>query len=66
MRAPNILINAGHGLTLDNVAPIARLPHIHELNIGHAIIGDALFVGLAMAVKNMQSAINKACCIADC
>lgn len=52
----NLLTNAGHGLTLDNVAPIAQIDGIHELNIGHSIIADAVFVGLTQAVKSMKSA----------
>ena len=39
-------IHAGHGLTYDNVKPIAAIPHIRELNIGHFLIGEAIFVGL--------------------
>lgn len=41
-----LVVNAGHGLNLDNVAPIAAIPQIHELNIGHSIIADSVFVGL--------------------
>ena len=40
-------IHAGHGLTFDNVKPIAAIPHIRELNIGHFLIGEAIFTGLA-------------------
>ena len=54
------MINAGHGLNLENVGPIAAIPHIHELNIGHALIGDAVFVGLEQAVKRMKAAIDAA------
>ena len=53
-------MNAGHGLNLDNVAAIAAIPHIHELNIGHSIIADSVFVGLAQAVKEMKAAIQAA------
>ncbi|MEB3766593.1 pyridoxine 5'-phosphate synthase [Acinetobacter sp. MD2] len=55
-----LIVNAGHGLNLDNVAPIAAIPQIHELNIGHAIIADSVFVGLAQAVKRMKDAIAAA------
>lgn len=55
--AGRLVVNAGHGLTLQNVAPIAALSAIYELNIGHAIIADSIFVGLAQAVKNMKAAI---------
>lgn len=49
-----IRVNAGHGLTRYNVAPIARIPQIHELNIGHSLIADAMFSGLPAAVKTMR------------
>ena len=55
-----LVVNAGHGLNLDNVAPIAAIPQIHELNIGHSIIADAVFVGLAQAVQQMKAAIKAA------
>jgi pyridoxine 5-phosphate synthase len=47
-------IHAGHGLTFDNVQPIAILPEIRELNIGHFLIGEAIFVGLADAIQKMR------------
>ncbi len=53
-------VNAGHGLTYHNVQPVARLPQIHELNIGHAIIGRALFSGLAEAVTEMKQLMREA------
>lgn len=53
-------INAGHGLHLDNVRPIARLPHMTELNIGHSIVARAIFVGLESAVREMKQAIGSA------
>ena len=55
-----LIVNAGHGLNLDNVTPIAALPQINELNIGHAIIADSVFVGLAQAVQQMKAAIHAA------
>lgn len=55
-----IMVNAGHGLTYHNVAAIAALPEIHELNIGHSIIGRAVFDGLATAVKDMKDAMVEA------
>lgn len=55
-----LVVNAGHGLNLDNVAPIAAIPEIHELNIGHAIIADSVFVGLPEAVRRMKLAIATA------
>lgn len=53
-----LVVNAGHGLNLENIAPIAAIPQINELNIGHSIIADSVFVGLAQAVKNMKAAIQ--------
>lgn len=53
-------IHAGHGLALDSVAPVARLPQVAELNIGHALIGEAIFVGLARAVGDMRAAMAAA------
>ena len=47
-------VNAGHGLHYHNVQAIASIPHIKELNIGHAIIAEAVFCGLSAAVKNMK------------
>ncbi|MEX5993034.1 pyridoxine 5'-phosphate synthase [Providencia vermicola] len=53
-------VNAGHGLTYHNVQRIALLPEIYELNIGHAIIGRALFSGLADAVSDMKKLLREA------
>ena len=46
-------VNAGHGLSLDNVGPVLRIPHLDTLNIGHSIVCHALFVGLEQAVRAM-------------
>lgn len=54
----SLLVNAGHGLTRDNVAPIADIGGIHELNIGHAIIADSVFMGLSEAVSAMRKAFT--------
>jgi pyridoxine 5-phosphate synthase len=53
-------IHAGHGLTYDNVKPIAAIPHVVELNIGHFLIGEAIFVGLAQAMARMRAAMDEA------
>ncbi|MCL5060837.1 MAG: pyridoxine 5'-phosphate synthase [Candidatus Thermoplasmatota archaeon] len=53
-RSIGLTVNAGHGLTYHNVQPIAALPGIHELNIGHAIVAQALFVGWKEAVAEMK------------
>ncbi|WP_174280502.1 pyridoxine 5'-phosphate synthase, partial [Sphingomonas bacterium] len=55
-----IEVHAGHGLTVGNVAPIAAIPQVRELNIGHALIADALFVGLGAAVRAMRDAMEAA------
>jgi pyridoxine 5-phosphate synthase len=59
-RSLGLHVNAGHGLDLDNVGPVARLPEVEELNIGHALIARALFVGVAGAVAEMKTAIARA------
>ena len=53
-------VHAGHGLTHANVGAVAVIPQMVELNIGHAIVADALFVGLAAAVGRMKQAMNAA------
>ncbi len=55
---PNFLVNAGHGLTQENVAPIAQITGIYELNIGHAIVADSVFLGLTAAVTAMRQAFD--------
>ncbi len=55
-----ITVNAGHGLTYHNVAPIAALPEIYELNIGHSIMGRAVFDGLNKAVADMKLVMAEA------
>ena len=52
-------MNAGHGLTLENVGAVARLPHVQELNIGYAIVARALTTGVDAAVREMKSAIEE-------
>ncbi|MBI1358963.1 MAG: pyridoxine 5'-phosphate synthase [Alphaproteobacteria bacterium] len=58
--ARGIEIHAGHGLTYDTVRPIAAIPQVRELNIGHFIMGEALFVGLDAAVRQMRKEIDAA------
>lgn len=55
-----IKVNAGHGLTYHNVKPIAALPELYELNIGHSIIGRAVFDGLHKAVADMKAVMQEA------
>ncbi|MET0258084.1 MAG: pyridoxine 5'-phosphate synthase [Methylobacterium sp.] len=52
-------VHAGHGLTLDSVGPVAALREIRELNIGHALIAEAVFVGLRQAVRDMRAAMDR-------
>ncbi len=52
--------HAGHGLTYDNVQPIAAIPQLAELNIGHFLIGEAIFTGLAEAVLRMRALMDAA------
>jgi pyridoxine 5-phosphate synthase len=52
-------IHAGHGLTEENVGPVAAIPEIVELNIGHALIAAAIFVGLGDAVRAMRAAMDR-------
>ncbi|HEU6442048.1 MAG TPA: pyridoxine 5'-phosphate synthase, partial [Microvirga sp.] len=52
-------IHAGHGLALDSVRPVAAIPQIVELNIGHSLIGEAIFMGLDEAVRAMRAAMDE-------
>ena len=52
--------HAGHGLTFDNVAPIAAIPQLAELNIGHFLIGEAIFTGLEASVTRMRMLMDAA------
>jgi pyridoxine 5-phosphate synthase len=50
-------VHAGHGLTFETVGQVAKIPEIIELNIGHFLIGEAIFLGLQPAIRQMQSII---------
>jgi len=52
--------HAGHGLTFDNVVPIAAIPQLAELNIGHFLIGEAIFIGLEASVARMRALMDDA------
>jgi pyridoxine 5-phosphate synthase len=52
--------HAGHGLTFDNVVPIAAIPQLAELNIGHFLVGEAIFTGLKASVKRMRELMESA------
>ncbi|HPU15280.1 MAG TPA: pyridoxine 5'-phosphate synthase, partial [Polymorphobacter sp.] len=53
-------IHAGHGLTVDNVGPVAAIPELAELNIGHFLIGEAVFSGLPAAIAEMRARMDAA------
>ncbi len=53
-------IHAGHGLAYDTVKPVAAIPEVRELNIGHYLIGEAIFVGLAESVRTMRRLMDEA------
>lgn len=52
--------HAGHGLTFDNVQPIAAIPQLAELNIGHFLVGEAIFSGLAASIRQMRDLMDAA------
>jgi pyridoxine 5-phosphate synthase len=58
--AAGLELHAGHGLNYQNVPPVARLPKMEELNIGHSIVSRAVFVGLKQAVSEMKTCIRVA------
>jgi pyridoxine 5-phosphate synthase len=53
-----LVVNAGHGINYVNIAEVRTIPHLHELNIGHAIVSRALFTGLGEAVREMKARMN--------
>jgi pyridoxine 5-phosphate synthase len=55
-----LAVHAGHGLTIGNVAPVAAIPEIEELNIGHSVVGRAVFIGIADAVRELRRAMDDA------
>jgi pyridoxine 5-phosphate synthase len=55
-----LAVHAGHGLTTANVGPVAAIPEIEELNIGHWVVGRAITVGLADAVRELRFAMDAA------
>jgi pyridoxine 5-phosphate synthase len=52
--------HAGHGLTFDNVQPIAAIPQLAELNIGHFLVGEAIFIGLEASIRKMRALMDEA------
>lgn len=59
-REAGIAVHAGHGLTVPNVANVAAIREVEELNIGHSIVGRSIFIGLADAVREMRAAMDSA------
>jgi len=55
-----LAVHAGHGLTTSNVGPVAAIPEVEELNIGHHVISRAIFVGLEQAVRELRHAMDAA------
>ena len=53
-------VHAGHGLTFDTVAPVAAMPELAELNIGHFLIGEAIFTGLEASIRRMRATMDEA------
>src|SRR5512138_509308 len=53
-----LAVHAGHGLTARNVGPVAAIPEIEELNIGHSIVSRAIFIGLAESVREVRKAMD--------
>ena len=53
-------VHAGHGLTFDTVAPVAAFPEVMELNIGHFLVGEAIFSGLDSSIRRMREAMDRA------
>ena len=53
-------VHAGHGLTFDSVGPIAAFPEVKELNIGHFLIGESIFLGLSDAITEMRRLMDEA------
>ncbi|NIP79087.1 MAG: pyridoxine 5'-phosphate synthase, partial [Gemmatimonadetes bacterium] len=59
-RSLGLDVHAGHGLTYENVAPVAAIDELEELNIGHSIVSRAVFTGLEAAVREMAAIIRRA------
>jgi len=59
-RRRGLAVHAGHGLTYDNVQPVAALRDIEELNIGHSIVSHAIFLGMEEAVRRMRQLVDEA------
>jgi len=59
-RGRSLAVHAGHGLTYDNVQPVAAIRDVEELNIGHSIVSNAIFLGMEEAVRRMRQLVDEA------
>src|SRR5438477_6745492 len=59
-KARGLAVHAGHGLTYQHVQPVAAIPELEELNIGHAIVSNAIFLGMEEAVRRMRKLVDEA------
>ncbi|HYW05772.1 MAG TPA: pyridoxine 5'-phosphate synthase [Longimicrobium sp.] len=59
-RSAGLAVHAGHGLTYENVAPVAAIPELEELNIGHSIVSRAVLVGMERATREMAEILRRA------
>ncbi len=57
--ARKLKVNAGHGIDYENMAGILEIPHLHELNIGHSIVGRSIMVGMEQAVREMRALMDE-------
>ncbi len=53
-------MHAGHGIDFDSVTPVAAIPEVRELNIGHFLVGEAIFCGLEAAIRQMRALMDAA------
>lgn len=58
LEGTDLAFHAGHGLSIRNLAPVVRIPHLREVNIGHDIIARAVFIGLEDAIREIQAILN--------
>jgi pyridoxine 5-phosphate synthase len=58
--ARGLEVHAGHGITFDSVRPVAAIPQLMELNIGHFLVGEAIFIGLDAAIRQMRALMDEA------
>jgi pyridoxine 5-phosphate synthase len=56
----DLAVHAGHGLTVGNLRPVAAIPEIEELNIGHSVVSRAIFVGLVEAIRELRDVMDQA------